>query len=63
MSRSPPVDLSHTSRKIGTHPTISAPAGVIPFHRRLTPIVPPYNDTYGDELVNPLLLLEQLIGT
>jgi hypothetical protein len=31
-------------------------------HHRLTPIVPPHNDTNDDELVDHLSILEQLIG-
>jgi hypothetical protein len=40
----------------------SAPSAVVVlFHRHPTPIVPPHNDIHGDKLVDPLLLLEQLI--
>jgi hypothetical protein len=44
------------------HHAIGAPpAVIIPFHHRLTPIVPPHNDTHGDKLADPLSLSEQLI--
>jgi hypothetical protein len=44
------------------HHTIGAPpAVVIPFHLRPTPIIPPHDDTHGNELANPLLLFEQFI--
>jgi hypothetical protein len=37
------------------HHAIGAPPTVVfPFHRYLTPIIPLHNDTYGDELADPL---------
>jgi hypothetical protein len=45
------------------HHAIGAPpTAVILFHRRPTSIIPPHNDTYDDELADPVLLPEQLIG-
>jgi hypothetical protein len=35
---------------------------IVSFHHCLTPIVPLHNDTHNDELADPLLLPEQLIG-
>jgi hypothetical protein len=43
------------------HHRIAPPTVVVLFHRHPTPIVPPHNDIHGDKLVDPLLLLEQLI--
>jgi hypothetical protein len=44
------------------HHTIGAPpATIIPFHCCPMLIVPSQNNTQGDELANPLSLIEQLI--
>jgi hypothetical protein len=44
------------------HVIEAPPTTVILFHHRLAPIIPPHNDTHGDELVDHLLLSEQLIS-
>jgi hypothetical protein len=42
-------------------PIGAPPATVVPFHRCLTSIVPPHNNTHGDELADPLSHSEQFI--
>jgi hypothetical protein len=43
--------------RIGAPPDV-----VVLFHHRLTPIVPPHNNTHGNELTDPLSLFDQLIN-
>jgi hypothetical protein len=50
--------LHFTSSKPVHHAIGAPPTVVVLFHRRPMPIIPPYNDTYGDKLVDPLSLLE-----
>jgi hypothetical protein len=48
--------LHFVSSLVREHHAIEAPlAVVVPFHRRPTLIVPLHNDTYGDELADPLM--------
>jgi hypothetical protein len=39
----------------------ASPTAFVLFHRRPTHIVPPHNNTYDDEIADPLSLLEQII--
>jgi hypothetical protein len=41
---------------------VRAPRHQSSTHRRHMPIVPPHNDTHGDELADFLLFFKQLIG-
>jgi hypothetical protein len=62
-SLSPPLNrVSILPPPYPEHHAIRAPpAVVVPFYHCLTSIVPPHNDTPGDELTNPLWLSKQLI--